>query len=59
MAGHGAPTYGVVAAGPRYDTCRGQEAFPEYDMYRHVSTYHLDLAQLWRSPVSWCTVFKY
>ena len=28
------------------------------DMYRHVSTYHLDLAQLWRCPVSWCTVWK-
>ena len=28
------------------------------DMYRHVATYHLDLAQLWRCPVSWCTVWK-
>ena len=28
------------------------------DMSRHVSTYHLDLAQLWRCPVSWCTVWK-
>ena len=28
------------------------------DMYRHISTYHLDLAQLWRCPVSWCTVWK-
>ena len=28
------------------------------DMYRHVSTFHLDLGQLWRSPVSWCTVWK-
>ena len=28
------------------------------DMYRHVSTYHLDLSQLWRCPVSWCTVWK-
>ena len=28
------------------------------DMYRHVATYHLDLAQLWRGPVSWCTVWK-
>ena len=23
----------------------------KYDMYRHVATYHLDLAQLWRCPV--------
>ena len=27
-------------------------------MYRHVVTYHLDLGQLWRCPVSWCTVWK-
>ena len=24
------------------------------DMYRHVATYHLDLAQLWRCPGAWC-----
>ena len=28
------------------------------DMYRHVSTYHLDLAQLWRCPVSLCMAWK-
>ena len=28
------------------------------DMHRHVATYHLDLAQLWRCPVSWCMVWK-
>ena len=28
------------------------------DMYRHVAHCHLDLAQLWRCPVSWCTVWK-
>ena len=28
------------------------------DMYRHVAMFHLDLAQLWRCPVSWCTVWK-
>ena len=27
-------------------------------MYRHVSTSHLDLGQLLRCPVSWCTVWK-
>ena len=27
-------------------------------MYRHVATYLLDLAQLWRCPVSWCMVRK-
>ena len=28
------------------------------DMNRHVARFHLDLAQLWRWPVSWCTVCK-
>ena len=28
------------------------------DMYRHVARCHLYLAQLWRSPVSWCTIWK-
>ena len=28
------------------------------DMHRHVSTFHLDLGQLWCCPVSWCTVWK-
>ena len=27
-------------------------------MYRHVARYDLDLCQLWRCPVSWCTVWK-
>ena len=27
-------------------------------MYRHVAPYHLDLGQLWRCPVFWCTVWK-
>ena len=28
------------------------------DMYGRVATYHLDLSQLWRCPVSWCMVWK-
>ena len=28
------------------------------DMYRHMARLHLDLAQLWRCPVSWSTVWK-
>ena len=28
------------------------------DMYRHVARCHFDLAQLWRCPVAWCTVWK-
>ena len=26
--------------------------------YRHIAKFHLDLAQLLRCPVSWCTVWK-
>ena len=28
------------------------------DIKRHVAKFHLDLAQLWQCPVSWCTVWK-
>ena len=28
------------------------------DMFRHVARCHLDLAQLWQCPVSWCTAWK-
>ena len=28
------------------------------DMYRHLARCHLKLAQLWRYPVAWCTVWK-
>ena len=28
------------------------------DMYRHVARCHLKLAQLWRCPRAWCTVWK-
>ena len=28
------------------------------DMYRHMARRHLELAQLWRCPVSWCTVWR-
>ena len=28
------------------------------DMFRHVARCHLDLAQLWWYPVSWCTAWK-
>ena len=26
-------------------------------MYRHVADFHLGLAQLWRCPISWCTIW--
>ena len=28
------------------------------DMSRHVANYHLELAQLWHCPVSWCTIWN-
>ena len=28
------------------------------DLARHVANYHLELAQLWRCPVSWCTIWN-
>ena len=41
-------------------TCTG--LFPldvaQSSAVRHVALYHIELAQLWRCPVSWCTVWK-
>ena len=28
------------------------------DMYRHVARLHLDIVQLWRCPIVWCTMWK-
>ena len=28
------------------------------DMYHHVARLHLDLVQLWRCPIAWCTTWK-
>ena len=28
------------------------------DLGKHIALYHLELAQLWRCPVMWCTVWK-
>ena len=28
------------------------------DMARYVANYQLELAQLWRCPVSWCTIWR-
>ena len=30
----------------------------KHDMASHVPSFHLDLGQLWRCPVSWCTQWK-
>ena len=53
MAGNGAPKYCVATAGP--GDCSYCGKWIKCDMYRHVATYHLEL---WRCPVSWCTVWK-
>ena len=30
----------------------------QMDLVKHIAFYHLALAQLWRCPVMWCTVWK-
>ena len=30
----------------------------QQNLGKHVTLYHLELAQLWRCPVTWCTVWK-
>ena len=38
--------------------CTFCETLIRCDMYRHVIRWHLELAQLLRCPVSWCTAWK-
>ena len=38
--------------------CTFCRTFIKADMYRHVARRHLELAQLWRCPVLWCTVWR-
>ena len=30
----------------------------QQNLGRHVACYHMELAQLWRCPVTWCTIWK-
>ena len=38
--------------------CTSCGASIKMNMYRHVARCHLQLAQLWRCPVPWCTIWK-
>ena len=38
--------------------CRFCRKVIRVDMYRHVASLHLDLVQLWRCPIAWCTTWK-
>ena len=44
--------------GTQSDACIYFGKLIKLDMGRHVANYHLNLAQLWRCPVSWCTQWK-
>ena len=46
--------FGPTASG----TCPTCEKYIQVNLGKHVALYHLDLAQLWRCPVPWCTVWK-
>ena len=54
-----------MRAAAKVKFCRSRPSCCEFcrsliksDMYRHVAPLHLDVAQLWQCPVSWCTVWK-
>ena len=37
---------------------RGQPPTGNTSLSRHIMTFHLDLGQLWRCPIPWCSVWK-
>ena len=39
-------------------TCPTCGKYIKVNLGKHVALYHLDLAQLWCCPVSWCTIWK-
>ena len=45
-------------SGLQAGTCSYCETHIVNSMTRHVMTYHLDLGQLWRCPVTWCSHWK-
>ena len=38
--------------------CNHCGKYIQMDLGKHIAFYHLELAQLWRCPVMWCTVWK-
>ena len=38
--------------------CKHCGKYIQRDLGKHIAFYHLELAQLWRCPVMWCTVWK-
>ena len=46
--------FGPMASGP----CPTCDKYIKVNLGKHVALYHLDLVQLWRCPVPWCTVWK-
>ena len=38
--------------------CTHCSKYIQIDLGKHIAFYHLELAQLWRCPVMWCTVWK-
>ena len=39
-------------------TCTTCGKHIQQNLGKHIALYHMELAQLWRCPVSWCTVWK-
>ena len=41
-----------------FGSCTTCGKYMQRNLGRHVALYHMELAQLWRCPVTWCTVWK-
>ena len=38
--------------------CTHRGKYIQQNLGKHIALYHMELAQLWRYPVTWCTVWK-
>ena len=53
--------FAVVGRGPCLFSCRDTRRIWNAcgrDLGKHIAFYHIELAQLWRCPIMWCTVWK-
>ena len=50
--------YNSEFGGGRAGTCPHCGVYIISNLARHIMDQHLELGQLWRCPVEWCTVWK-
>ena len=48
----------VCSGQSMYSSCTHGGKYIQQNLGKHIALYHMELAQLWRCSVTWCTVWK-